>query len=106
MVEQKIPINVSLLCDFIEKICGSIVVSLRLQSRSTLHDITLPKSWLMDLWRDIETSHTRDARCYLLLVDPLVSLIQRIFVGSNTGNLSVNVRLTYLLIITVRLSTL
>jgi hypothetical protein len=80
-----LPINASLFCDFIEKLCGSLVVSRRLQQTSTLHDVTLPRSWLLTLSQYVSTATVRDTGLHWILVDPLVTLIGRIHTGLNAG---------------------
>jgi hypothetical protein len=80
-----LPINVSLLCDFIEKLCGSLVVSKRLQLTPTLHDVTLPKSWLFGLTNDIKLHRARDTRLYSTFVEPMLLLLGRMHTGSHTG---------------------
>jgi hypothetical protein len=80
-----LPINISLLCDFIENLCGSLVICKRLQQMSSLHNVTLPKSWLLLLVKHVEFHNTKDTRFYWIFVEPLLSLLGRIHTGSDAG---------------------
>jgi hypothetical protein len=80
-----LPINISLLCDFIEMLCGSLVLSKRLQLTSTLHEVILPKSWLLYLTKDIKQQKPRDTRLYSPFVEPMLLLLSRMHTDAQSG---------------------
>jgi hypothetical protein len=85
VVAEMLPIDISLLCDFIEKLCGFLVLSKRLQLSSTLHNVTLPKSWLISLAKDIKSHRASDTKLYSTFIEPMLLLLSRMHANANTG---------------------
>ena len=47
-----IPVNIGPVCDAVERLCGLHILAHRFTTtRNTLHDVTLPRSWFMSLFR-------------------------------------------------------
>ncbi|KAI9068145.1 hypothetical protein FKP32DRAFT_1672451 [Trametes sanguinea] len=61
IIEKHIPVEVSVLCDYMEHLCGALIISIRGRATNgTLHDLTLPKSWLTRLIPQYSSLIARD----------------------------------------------
>ncbi|TFK88273.1 hypothetical protein K466DRAFT_598787 [Polyporus arcularius HHB13444] len=87
---QKLPIEITLLCDFMDHLCGSLVVAMCLQSMSTggaLHDLTLPKSWITRLLQDVEALRSKDFQLVFVYTKHMGDLLEQIYTGVDAGYL-------------------
>ena len=51
---NRLPVEVGVFCDAVERLCGSVILTYRfMMGRGTLHDVTLPRSWLIGLSRSL-----------------------------------------------------
>lgn len=90
LVETKLPINVGILCNFIDQLCTSLVSSGKYKSSGTLHNVALPRSWILQYLRLEETvQKERATNLYFLFVEPLSILLEDIHTG-NSGISSIN----------------
>jgi hypothetical protein len=64
---------------------GSLVICKRLQQMSTLHNVTLPKSWILLLMKHVKSHNAKDTEFYWIFVVPLLLLLRRIHTGSDAG---------------------
>lgn len=85
VVDRKIPIDVRVLCNFVDKLCGSIVVANSLDRNSTLHGVALPRSWFFNTVHHLARLGHQNLRLAWLYLQPLTSLLQRICSGSDAG---------------------
>ncbi|KAK0183608.1 hypothetical protein F5146DRAFT_229886 [Armillaria mellea] len=44
---QQLPINVGVLCDLVDFLCSSVIFCGRHPGMALLHDVTVPRSWLL-----------------------------------------------------------
>ncbi|KAF9231325.1 hypothetical protein BU15DRAFT_82546 [Melanogaster broomeanus] len=74
IVEKKLPVNLSVLCDYAEDVCSSIVLSLHLNRRDIppLHGLVLPRGWLM---RRNKFKKGKDLRMIHLFLDVMQDLL-------------------------------
>ena len=84
---KQVLINVGVLCDFVERLCGRLIVLRRYQNTSTFNGITLPKSWIVDIAKDFtqDPGDKKDTRLQPPSVLALVGLLRRIFSGIQAG---------------------
>ena len=75
VMEAKIPVEISIFCSFIERICGSLIVYDRCQRTGSLHGVTLPRSWLKVIL-DTFQSTEKDTSHFWLLLQPLERLLR------------------------------
>ncbi|KZP05200.1 hypothetical protein FIBSPDRAFT_1054221 [Athelia psychrophila] len=82
VVERNLRISISLLCDIIERLCGSFVICRRLKSSAPLHGVILPRSWLLALTEsgDYERRIKHTER-YAILGPPVLQLIKQLHMG-------------------------
>ena len=84
---KQVLINVGVLCDFVERLCGRLIVLRRYQKTSTFNGITLPKSWIVDIAKDFtrEPGDKKDTVLQPPSVLALVSMLRRIYSGIQAG---------------------
>ncbi|KZP15184.1 P-loop containing nucleoside triphosphate hydrolase protein [Athelia psychrophila] len=88
VVERHFNINISLLCDIIERLCGSFVICWRLQRLASLHGVVLPRSWLLALTKsgDDERRMKKTER-YASILPPVLQLISQLHMGVSLDQL-------------------
>lgn len=79
--------DICVLCDFLDDICGSLVFDRHLQEHSTLHGVTLPRSWLVRLTRKLENPGSWDIELHRCYLEPLGELLGQLYTGNHAGNL-------------------
>ncbi|RDB28998.1 TPR and ankyrin repeat-containing protein 1 [Hypsizygus marmoreus] len=86
ILSEALPINVSVLCDLVEFLCTSIVVSYTLWANNgSFHGITLPRSWLQRHMKEPGLNEPKDTHLLRLLVEPLGHLLEVIYTGVGAG---------------------
>ncbi|KAI0935696.1 hypothetical protein AcV5_004043 [Taiwanofungus camphoratus] len=86
ILEHRIPVDVGVLCDFLDHICGLWVVCGKFQQTSTLHDVTLPRSWLTRLagsWNKIGSKDVKP----LNYLNPMEDLLEQMYTGVRAEHL-------------------
>lgn len=82
MLEKQVPIDISLLCDIMDHLCGSMILAIRIQSQEgSLHDVTLPKSWLVRLLPKLENLRSKDRQLSRLYKNNMGDLLEQIYSG-------------------------
>ena len=84
---KRVLINVGVLCDFVERLCGRLIVLRRYQKTSTFNGITLPKSWIVDIAKDFtrDSGDKKDTKLQPPSVSVLVGMLRRIYTGIQAG---------------------
>ncbi len=54
MLERRLTVDIGVLCDFMDRLCGAIIIATFFKKRGTLNGLALPKSWLSQLACDID----------------------------------------------------
>ncbi|KZT08927.1 uncharacterized protein LAESUDRAFT_811030 [Laetiporus sulphureus 93-53] len=90
ILEHRIPIDICLLCDLLDNLCGALVVERQYQEQSSLHNVVLPMSWLIRavMWH----RRTRNTVTNVLPIyfEPLEQLLEQIYSGLQDNNLRYN----------------
>lgn len=79
IIGNRLPVDIVALCELLDNLCGSLIVASRIDRAHTLHDITMPRSWLL---RVLPTHHTLAGKgttlfeCY---VKPVAALLEQIY---------------------------
>ncbi|KAI0327262.1 hypothetical protein GY45DRAFT_1428013 [Cubamyces sp. BRFM 1775] len=82
ILEKKVPVDVGVLCDFMEQLSGSLCMAFRLRANGgNLHDVTLPKSWILRLLPSVASLSTKDTRVSLLFKKHIADLLEDIYAG-------------------------
>ncbi|KAI0716097.1 hypothetical protein C8T65DRAFT_606293 [Cerioporus squamosus] len=87
ILENKIPVDISLLCDFMDHLCGRLILTIRQQSSSSLHDVTLPKSWLSTLVPDAKALQSKERQLSTLYKKNMGDLLEQIYSGTDAAHL-------------------
>ncbi|KAI0668726.1 hypothetical protein C8Q78DRAFT_979481 [Trametes maxima] len=88
VLSKRLPIDIDVLCDFMDHLCGSLIAAIRLRARGNLHAITLPKSWVARIAhadiRMLEVQRTRHSVEYKL---HFAELLQQVYTGNDAAHL-------------------
>lgn len=85
ILEKKVPIDIGVLCDFMDQLCGAIIIASRIRSTGNLHDVTLPKSWLSRLSPTIDVLRTMNTQLERQYKTQIIELLEPIYTGYNVG---------------------
>ena len=85
LLENEIPIDLGVLCDFMDHLCGSLLIASRLKAKGDLHDMTLPKSWLLRLSPSIRVLCTKDTELVKIYKKQISSLLEPLYTGQGAG---------------------
>ena len=87
VLNKQVLIEVSVLCDFVERLCGRLIVLRRYQKTSTFNGVTLPKSWIVNIMKDFtrDPGDKKDTRLQPQSVSVLVGMLRRIYTGTQAG---------------------
>ncbi|EMD41416.1 hypothetical protein CERSUDRAFT_89982 [Gelatoporia subvermispora B] len=87
VADARVPIDIGVFCDLLDDICARLVIAWRLQKYSSLHDITLPLSWLMRLGEDPGMLRDQESRYLYMLIDPMAALLEQIYTSEYADHL-------------------
>ncbi|PIL29959.1 hypothetical protein GSI_07870 [Ganoderma sinense ZZ0214-1] len=87
ILEKQISIDIGVLCDFMDHLCGSFILASRMRSTGNLNDVTLPKSWISHLSPTIEALCTRDTQLVKIYKVQIIQLLEPIYTGEDVGHL-------------------
>ena len=82
---KRVPLDVGVLCNFMDHLCTLFVVTNRLKNQNTLHGITLPRTWLQRVAHDLPILFQRRMMPYYLYTGPMVDLLYQMFTGDYAG---------------------
>jgi len=78
-----LPIDVLVLCDVIDYLCGSVIL---VRVKYSLHNVTLPRSWFINLLRRLKRETQGVGTEYLgCLIGSIKQLLDRLQAGVATG---------------------
>ena len=86
VLEKRVPVDIGLLCDSRDHLCASLVLATRLRN-GTLHDVTLPKSWLMRTVPQCESLGSRDTQLSKLYTKYMADFLEQIYSGIGASEL-------------------
>ncbi|EJF58549.1 hypothetical protein DICSQDRAFT_172899 [Dichomitus squalens LYAD-421 SS1] len=87
VLEKKVPIDIGVLSNFMDHLCGSLLIASRLRATATLHDLTLPKSWLLRLSPNIEALRIKDTQLVNIYQTQITQLLEPIYTGQDAAYL-------------------
>ncbi|KAH9172883.1 hypothetical protein EDB89DRAFT_1962838 [Lactarius sanguifluus] len=61
ILNKKIPVEVTMLCRFLQLVVGSFVVAWSFKRSRSLHGVTLPRSWILENVRKLHKVQNKDA---------------------------------------------
>jgi hypothetical protein len=78
-VQNEIPVDLGTLCKFFERLCGLLVLSRTDARKRNLHGVTLPRSWIIELWKDFNRFRGTNTQSYQLLPGIVETLLTRLW---------------------------
>ncbi|KAA1475419.1 hypothetical protein DENSPDRAFT_842194 [Dentipellis sp. KUC8613] len=81
-VERHVPVDIGVLCRLFQRLCGLYAMSRCYYAKRSLHNLTLPRNWVTELWKDFENVKEQDCRSFGLLVEPAGLLLKRLYTGN------------------------
>lgn len=93
VLEKKIPVDANVICDFLDDLCATLVLSIHFKAPPRYGVITLPRSWLMrHANRFDEVSHGKDIQLVVegFYVKNMRELLEQIFTGEDAGNIMIS----------------
>ncbi len=84
---RKLPINVGVLCDLVDFLCSSVIFCGRHPGMALLHDVTVPRSWLLRFIEyDLPFLDPRmQTNAYHLLLMCTEDLLEQLYGGKDSG---------------------
>ncbi|OSX68101.1 hypothetical protein POSPLADRAFT_1128861 [Postia placenta MAD-698-R-SB12] len=86
VLQKQVPIDVVVLCNFLDFLCGLLVMCTHFRY-NTLHDVTLPKSWIIRLSGNLHKLKDRDTRLVHVYIRPMAELLKQMYTGENADHL-------------------
>ncbi|KAM5542265.1 hypothetical protein V8D89_004138, partial [Ganoderma adspersum] len=87
VVYNRLRVDIGVLCDFMDDLCGSMLISLYLKLKRTLNGLTLPKSWLVRILQDgkqLARMRTDKSEKYTACMGRLLGTV---YTGNNAAHL-------------------
>ncbi|TFY66231.1 hypothetical protein EVG20_g4858 [Dentipellis fragilis] len=75
VVQHRVPINLGLLCRMVQRLCTLFSMAYNYQQRRSMHNVILPRSWVLELWQDFNNVKEKPCRSFKMLVDPIRELM-------------------------------
>jgi hypothetical protein len=79
LVRERIPIDLAVLCNIMERLFGLAIMTEK--SRSYFHDVLLPQSWILALWKDFVTFKERALAPLYVLAQWTETLLKDVYTG-------------------------
>ena len=79
MVRERIPIDLAVLCNTMERLFGLAIMTEK--CRSNLHGVLLPQSWILALWKDFVTFKDKALAPLWVLANSTENLLKDVYTG-------------------------
>ena len=79
MVRERIPIDLAVLCNIMERLFGLAIMAEKY--KENLHDVLLPRSWVLLLWKDFITFKSRTLAPLSVLAQWTEALLKDVYTG-------------------------
>ena len=81
LVGQRIPIDLAVLCNIMERLFGLAIMTASQRHRGNLHGVLLPQSWVVALWKDFNTFKETTLAPLWALAQSTETLLNGIYTG-------------------------
>lgn len=81
LVRERLPIDLAVLCNIVERLFGLAVMTVTDKNRGNLHGVLLPRSWILTLWKDFITFKDKALAPLWVLAQSTESLLKDIYTG-------------------------
>lgn len=82
IVEKEIPIELSLLCELLDTLCGMLLLARRRRRGFSVHSLSLPQSWLTRLEGQFRGTYPGDTSLLWLYLQPMGTLLEQVYTGA------------------------
>ncbi len=98
MLERRLTVDIGVLCDFMDRLCGAIIIAIFFKKRGTLNGLALPRNWLSQLVCDIDNlEHIRLNQTASRYTENVEQLLRSVCTGRDAGERSVLLSTCYIL---------
>lgn len=84
---KKIPVEITVLCRFLEHVAGCFIMASALKRKGSLHGVTLPRSWILENIspQKLHRVQNKDANVSVVwtFLTPFQDLLERIYSGTD-----------------------
>ncbi|KAI0292972.1 hypothetical protein B0F90DRAFT_1767489 [Multifurca ochricompacta] len=89
ILNQNIPVEITVLCRFLELVVSSFVMASALNRMGSLHGVTLPRSWILKNVQQLYRVQNKDAgpRVAWQMTRPFRDLLERVYSGLDADHL-------------------
>ena len=86
ILDNKIPVEVTILCRFLELVVGSFVMAWSF-NKGSLHGVTLPRSWILENVRKLDKVQDKDAHPHFAFTTAGLfrDLLESLYTGNGIG---------------------
>lgn len=87
ILDKKIPVEITLLCRFLELVVGSLVIAWSFKRIGSLHGVTLPRSWILENVRKLDEVKNKDAHPHFAFTTAGLfrDLLENVYTGNGAG---------------------
>jgi hypothetical protein len=79
LVRERIPIDLAVLCNIMERLFGLAIMTEK--CKSYLHNVLLPQTWILALWKDFVTFKERALAPLYVLAQWTETLLRDVYTG-------------------------
>ena len=85
VVDKCLPVDMGVLCNYLDFLCGQSVISASIQRHGVLHEVLLPRSWWIKLMIRPGCNANKSTRLSRLIVDVISSLLSQLLGNNKAG---------------------
>ncbi|KAH9921295.1 uncharacterized protein B0H18DRAFT_880310 [Fomitopsis serialis] len=87
ILDKRLAIDIGVLCNFMDHLCTLLTLATALNKLGTLHEITLPRTWLQRVADDLPVLYERKIMAFYLYTGPMTSLLKQLYTGLDADHL-------------------
>ncbi|KAH9910160.1 uncharacterized protein B0H18DRAFT_516086 [Fomitopsis serialis] len=84
---KRLSIDIVVLCEFMDNLASLLIVASQLNDANTLHDLTMPRSWLQRVLPSLHQLQNKSTDHICLYIEPVAALLEQIYTSVNAGYL-------------------
>jgi hypothetical protein len=81
LIRERVPIDLAVLCNIMERLFGLAILTEKYRLSGNLHDVLLPRSWVLALWKDFITFKERTLAPLFVLAQWTETVLKDIYTG-------------------------
>ncbi|KAH9931245.1 uncharacterized protein B0H18DRAFT_929725 [Fomitopsis serialis] len=84
---NRLSVDIVVLCEFMDNLAGLLIVASRMSDANTLHDLTMPRSWLQRVLPSLSQLKNQSTNLIRLYMKPMAGLLDQIYTTVDAGHL-------------------